>query len=174
MPDLLALPVRFSRVSSIRSRLQLPLEISSEERHEFWPCPLTRATVTVFSCFQCKHFKLHSQRVATITKESGECCYPKHAPLESRRITSVFAAKVSGIVPPEASEQEVHDALRARKRKKGGMQDKLGSVIRAIQAGKDKDFVFRGMKKKYPEMSAAYLNTLWYQARKKIREGDIE
>lgn len=123
-------------------------------------CPRYNYFVSVFSCFQCDCFELHNKRTAEVIKKAGACHHPESASKESRAVTDAFCRSLGF----KNEKKERKDT-----RRRGGMNDKKEFIEELLQQGAQKEEVMQELSAKYPEMSAAYQITLYYQVRKKIK-----
>jgi hypothetical protein len=150
----------------------LPREISPEERARMWSCLKDRWFVSAYTCFQCKHYEVNNQVTTLVTKSSGACMYPNVASRPSRRITSLFAAKVDGQVGWDAKgliDADGNPIKVKSSRTSGGMTKKRYFMISLIKKGASRTEVLQAARKQFPEMKKAYANTLYYHAVKEAK-----
>ncbi len=149
----------------------LPVAISIEERRSSRICREKKFFISVFTCLQCEHFELHNKLTAKVTKRAGACMFPRKAIKASREITELFALKVQGKIGEDVSLSERRESRAERnKRSSGGMHAKRDFLVTLIQQGISKDTALIQLGAKFSQMSEAYKSTLYYQAKKEVRE----
>ena len=173
-----------------------PRKITTEERREMHLCPLKKYYVSVLSCFQCPHYEIASQEKTTLTKKSGDCQFPRKASKESRVLTGKYSQHYEKARGQDVSTEESSMAKTTgtkvetkkaspKKAAAGGRvagafaekKDFVRSLLKGKPLTKDdkerKAKVVAQIKKKYPEMSDAYVNTLCYGVSKELAEASM-
>lgn len=153
------------------SLIELPVAISIEERKSSRVCRESKFFISVFTCLQCEHFELHNELTAEVVKRAGACAFPRRASKVSRGVTDLFALKVQGKVEKDVSLSDRCEArLKRSKRSDGGMHAKRDFLVTLIQQGISKTTALVQLGAKFSQMSEAYKTTLYYQAKKEVRE----
>ncbi len=159
----------------------LPLKLSWEDRHSMHVCPQKQFFVSCWSCWQCTHWEMHSAFVNEITNRSGHCVFPRLASKESRDSTAQVFFKATGvqrdIVLQEMKskkrvkkEKVIEEGETKRKKLKGGLSQRKEFALLLLKAENSRLKYFTAMKHKFPEISDAYINTLFYIAKKEIKD----
>jgi len=120
---------------------------------------------------QCEHFELHNALTAKVTKRAGACVFPRKASKVSREVTDLFALKIQGKIGANVSLSERREARAKRsKRSNGGMYAKRKFLVELLQQDMSRSTVLVQLGEEFPQMSEAYKSTLYYQAKKEVRE----
>lgn len=134
-----------------------------EERRRVKNCPEYGYSVSSFSCLMCSRYEVKNQLTTTVTKKSGACRFPRRASKESRKITGDFFFQ---LYDRKRSKRE------EKKKKKGGMSDKRNFMVELISQGVEREEVQQRVSAKFKRISEAYFNTIFYQAKKEVRNGN--
>lgn len=85
-------------------------------------------------------------------------------------MTNLFAAKVSGRIPWDATKLVDTTKIKGFKKQKGGMSEKKDFMADLIKKGKDRDQVLKLTRKQYPDMTISYRRTLYYHAMRQVKK----
>lgn len=170
-------------------KVKLPVVITEEDRNRKMKCLSSKdimnktiggekvriesfRTVSMYTCLKCKHFQLRSEAGVELTRSCGVCVFPKKADKHSREITQSWSA--SNDFDEDGTVKLTERKERAKREKKpGGYQDKVGRIAQLIEKELSKESIKAGLLKKFPTTKDTTFNTMWYAAKKLIKEGKV-
>ena len=170
--------------TTVMTRPPYPVVLTIEERRTYRVCPMIGNFTTTFTCFQCDRYELHSNDYSEATKCSGRCVYPKKATKLSRERTTLFQKQIRGEISCQTTieslralrSQRARQRVSSRSPKGQGLTAKLSHLVSVLKDNPAalKDVVQENFVGKFGNISSAYFNTLWYQARSELNKDQKE